>query len=110
MDELAQAVRAGSRLAVFPEGSISRAVGVRAFHLGAFRVAGAVGCDIVPVAISRTRHIVRAGSYLPHRADVRVIIGHPIKAPGGEFATQAETAEQVRLQVASMAGEPVLEH
>ena len=96
----------GRRVAVFPEGSITRAPGLRRFHLGAFAIAVAAKCPIVPVGIRGTRNIVRPGTYLPHRAGVEVIIGTPLMATGDDFSAQVELAERTRNAVKHLSREP----
>jgi len=78
-DRLADRARAGSPLAVFPEGTFRRAPGLLAFHLGAF--AAAVQAR-VPVAIRGSRSVLAAGQWLARRHAIVVTIGVPIAVPG----------------------------
>lgn len=96
VDELADLVRAGKRLAVFPEGSIGASAGVRRPQRGVFLVAGSTGFDTVPVAICGTRNAVAAGSCLPRRAEVKAVVCEVAHAPGRDFAASAEVAKRVR--------------
>ena len=107
--DLAALVRSGRRLMLFPEGSLARATGLRPFHLGAFAVAAATRSPIVPVAVRGTRDIVRAGSYLPRRGSVRVTVGAPVEPPGDDYSGQVAAAEALRRELASLAGEPLVE-
>lgn len=96
------------RLLVFPEGSIVRAPGVRRFHLGAFAVATAAGCPVVPVGIRGTRDILRPGTRLPRRGQIEVVVGPPIESGADGFAAELALAEQARRAVAALSGEPEL--
>ena len=107
--EVAESVRlvdGGHRLVVFPEGSITRAPGLRPFRLGAFTIAAAAGCPVVPVGIRGTRDIVRPGTYLPRRGAVEVVVGVPILATGDDFAGLVDLAERARRTVGELSREP----
>jgi 1-acyl-sn-glycerol-3-phosphate acyltransferase len=109
VEEVAESVRlvdGGHRLVVFPEGSITRAPGLRAFRLGAFTIAAAAGCPVVPVGIRGTRDIVRPGTYLPRRGAVEVVVGVPILATGDDFAAHVDLAERARRAVGELSREP----
>ena len=105
---LAGRARSGEQLVFFPEGSLAPAPGLRPFHLGAFVVAAAAGCPIVPVAIAGTREIVRPGSYLPRRAAVSVTVERPVAAPAGGIRAGADSAATVRERIASILGQPLV--
>ena len=109
LEEMVHRARAGSRLAIFPEGSIARAPGLRPFHLGAFAVSAATGYPIVPVGISGTRRILRAGSYVPRRGSGHVVVGQSVPAPSRKFTAQAAVGEMVRQELARLIGERVVE-
>jgi 1-acyl-sn-glycerol-3-phosphate acyltransferase len=106
VNELEGVVSAGHRVMLFPEGSISRAPGLRAFHLGAFAVAARTGCPVVPVGIRGTRNVVRPGTYFPHRAEVAVVIGSPIMPAGSDLAAQVQLRDSTRRAIAQLSREP----
>lgn len=108
VQHLAGIARDGSRLFIFPEGSIAPGSGLRPFHLGAFAVASAVGCPIVPVGIRGTRDILRPGSRLAHRAAVEVAIGSPILPERDDFAAHVDLSAHARRSVAELSGETEL--
>ena len=103
---LADLVRRGDRLVVFPEGSIDRTSGLRPFHLGAFSVAATVGCPVVPVGIRGTRRLLEPGSYFPHRSALAVVIGDQIRPGSDDFAGHVELAARARTAVAELSGDP----
>ncbi|WP_455216861.1 AMP-binding protein, partial [Kaarinaea lacus] len=51
----------------FPEGTFSRAPGLRNFYMGAFITAAQASLPVVPIAIRGTRSMLRAGSWFPRR-------------------------------------------
>lgn len=104
--EMVSLVRGGHRLVVFPEGSIARAPGLRPFHLGAFAVATAAGCPVIPVGIRGTRDIVLPGTYLPHRAGAEVVVGSPIAPSGEDFAGDVDLSKRARRAIAELSREP----
>jgi len=108
MASLVELARRGSRVTVFPEGSIARAPGLRPFHLGAFALSAETKLPIVPVAIRGSRDVVRPGTYLPRRAAVSVVVGEPIDPPEPQFASEAAMVRVVRQTLAEMVGEPLL--
>jgi 1-acyl-sn-glycerol-3-phosphate acyltransferase len=109
VDLLARAVRNGRRLAIFPEGSLTRAPGLRPFHLGAFAVAASTEAVIVPVAIGGTRAVVRPGSYMPRRSAVRAVVASPISPPSPSFRAEVGAAEVARGRIAALLGEPLVQ-
>jgi 1-acyl-sn-glycerol-3-phosphate acyltransferase len=105
VEKLVGAVNEGKRLAIFPEGSISRGSGVRVFHLGAFETATSANCPVVPIGIRGTRGILRSGSYRPNPGTVRVVIGSPIAPAGIDFSARVALRDEVRAAIAALCGE-----
>ncbi|MCM2258347.1 MAG: AMP-binding protein [Vicinamibacteria bacterium] len=77
-----QALVAGERVVVFPEGTFTAAAGLRPFKLGAFHAAAEAGVSVVPVALVGTRRLLRDGSFVPRRVSIEVHVGTPIAPPG----------------------------
>lgn len=105
VEQLVDAVKAGKRLAIFPEGSISSGSGIRVFHLGAFETATSAHCRVVPVGIRGTRDVLHAGSVRPHPGTVHVVIGTPITPAGSDFSARVALRDEVRAAIASLCGE-----
>ena len=78
---LAEALRAGDRIAIFPEGTLHRMPGLLPFQLGAFMVAAEGEAPVVPVVLRGTRSLMRDGTWFPRRAPVHVRIGEPVAPP-----------------------------
>lgn len=106
VDALVRIASNGGRIALFPEGGITRAPGLRPFRLGAFAVAARGGCPVVPVGIIGTRRLLRPGTYLPRRTTVRVVVGPPIDPGSSSFASQLELRDAARAAIVRLSGEP----
>ncbi len=104
--QIVAVLRGGQRLVVFPEGSITRAPGLRPFHLGAFAAAAGAGCPVIPFGIHGTRDVLRPGTLLPRRGAIRVRIGEAIFPAGNDFRAQVELRDRARRAVAELSGEP----
>jgi len=104
-ERLASAATHGRSLAFFPEGTFTRAPGLRRFFLGAFAAAVRAGAPVVPVAIRGSRTVLRDGQRLPRRGMLVVTIGAPIPPPAD---TQDAFAAAVRLR--NLARAEILQH
>ncbi|MNG24763.1 1-acyl-sn-glycerol-3-phosphate acyltransferase [compost metagenome] len=83
----------------FPEGTFSRAQGLRPFHMGAFVLAANAGVPLVPVAIRGTRTVLRDGQWFPLREAIHVSLCAPLLAqgPGWSEAISLRDAARVAL-------------
>jgi acyl carrier protein len=99
-------------LALFPEGTFTRAAGLRPFYLGAFMAAARSGVPVVPVAIRGTRAILRAGQWLPRRGAIVVTISEPIEPVTNvdTFSAAVLLRDQARTAILRNCGEPDLSH
>ncbi|MGZ5910221.1 MAG: AMP-binding protein [Reyranella sp.] len=102
------AARSGRMLAFFPEGTFTRAYGLRPFRLGAFVIAAQQHLDVVPVTLSGTRSILRDGQWLPRRGDVAVHVGELIRPDGEDFAGTVHLRDRVRTAMLAHTSEPDL--
>jgi 1-acyl-sn-glycerol-3-phosphate acyltransferase len=107
-DRLMQVVRQGRSAVFFPEGTLTRAPGLRPFRMGAFAAAAQAGVPVVPVGIRGTRTVLRSDQWLPRRASLRVLIGDPIIPSGNDLTAAAGLRASVRKQVLALCGEPEL--
>ena len=87
---LAEALRAGDRIAIFPEGTLHRMPGLLPFRMGAFMAAVEEEAPVAPVVLRGTRSLMRDGTWFPRRAPVHVRIGEPVAPPALESAPAAE--------------------
>lgn len=74
----ADRIRNGASVLIFPEGTRSEDGVVREFKKGGFHLALKSGCDIVPVAIAKSRDIVPKGSLKVNRGTICFSIGKAI--------------------------------
>jgi fatty-acyl-CoA synthase len=77
-EAVAERLRAGERLVVFPEGTFAREDRLLPFRLGAFRAAVETGRAVIPVAIEGTRQVLPDGTWLFRRRPIVVTIAAPI--------------------------------
>jgi 1-acyl-sn-glycerol-3-phosphate acyltransferase len=109
IDRLADVVRAGQSLVIFPEGRLARAPGLRPFHMGAFVMAAETGVPAVPVAIRGTRTILRPEQHFPRRGAIDIVIGEPIRPTGADWAAAVELQHAARDAVLRLSWEPDVE-
>jgi 1-acyl-sn-glycerol-3-phosphate acyltransferase len=103
---IARAVAAGESPVLFPEGTFTRAPGLRAFHLGAFAAAAESGRPVVPVALRGTRSVLRDGSWLPRRHGVEVIVGAPLVPRDTGWSEALRLRDEARRAILAGCGEP----
>ena len=108
-DRLMQVVRQGRSVVFFPEGTLTRASGLRSFRMGAFAAAAQAGVPVVPVGIRGTRTVLRSDQWLPRRAPLRVLVGEPVAPSGTDWAAAAALRASVRERMLALCGEPDLE-
>jgi 1-acyl-sn-glycerol-3-phosphate acyltransferase len=68
-------LRTGEVVLFFPEGTFTRAAGLKPFKMGAFTAAAAAGCPVVPIALRGTRHVLPSGSHIPRPTRISLWIG-----------------------------------
>jgi 1-acyl-sn-glycerol-3-phosphate acyltransferase len=89
LQKAASAVRNGSSIAIFPEGSTSRDGSIKPFKGGGFMLAARSNIEVVPVTIRGSRQILVPKTYHVRAGKVEVAIGAPIRSnglPAGELA------------------------
>ena len=106
--EVLAAARRGETVAFFPEGTFSRAPGLRSFRLGAFVVATESGAPIVPIVLRGTRSALREGRWLLERQPIDVVVGSPIAPAGRGWSAAVQLRDQVRQIMLRACGEPDL--
>jgi 1-acyl-sn-glycerol-3-phosphate acyltransferase len=101
-----RAVRAGSSIMIFPEGTRSRDGKLRAFKHGAFTLARSLGASILPVVVSGTgRALPRRGFVLSGTHTIRIRVLDEIPADAWIDRSVEEMAEGVRQMFAVELGE-----
>jgi 1-acyl-sn-glycerol-3-phosphate acyltransferase len=108
-ERLADVVRQGRSLAVFPEGTFVARPGLLPFHLGAFMTAARAGVPVVPVVIRGHRELLPAGRWWPRRAALQVTVRAAIPPPDKDadlFAGAARLREAAHRAMAAGAESP----
>jgi 1-acyl-sn-glycerol-3-phosphate acyltransferase len=106
-DALRAVLSSGRSLVLFPEGTFTRATGLRPFKLGAFQLAAETGIPVVPVALQGTRRLLRDGTWIPRRLPIGVEVGEPL-AVSPSFADVVRAKEETAEVLARLSGEPRL--
>ncbi len=105
-----EALRADRPVLIFPEGTFSKANGVRPFRLGAFQLAAEEGVPVQPIGLRGARHVYRDEQLLMRWGPVTVEVLPPIKPASKEnFRDVAAQREIVRKQISSACGEALLQ-
>ena len=96
MDKVAERIRSGTSVVVFPEGTRSMDGRLQPLKKGGFHMALKSGCDIVPVAISNSCRIVTKGSLKINKGSFDIHFGKPISIKDYGRNNMAELMERVR--------------
>jgi 1-acyl-sn-glycerol-3-phosphate acyltransferase len=107
-DALVAAARDGTRLIVFPEGTMQRHTGLMAFRAGAFQAATHTGLPVVPLALRGVRSVLRDGTWYPRRHPIAVTFGAPIVPDGSDWGATLRLRDSVRAAILKHCGEPDL--
>jgi len=99
------AIRAGTSLVFFPEGTFLEGPRLLPFRLGAFKAAVDAACPVVPVTIRGTRAILPAGAWLPRRGPITVTIGAPIVPRRSDWREIVRLRDTTRAEISHGVGE-----
>ena len=97
LDEAKRSQGDGYSIFIFPEGSRTRTGRMQPFKKGGFVIAEELDIPIIPVSISGSYHVMRAGSYLPHWCRLYLDIHPPIHPKA--FANSEQPIQDLREQV-----------
>ena len=103
------ALRQGEIVLFFPEGTFTRAAGLRPFKMGAFEAAAATGTPVVPVALRGTRHILPSKKRVPRPGPISVWIGEPLAPSGEGWRSALDLRDRAAEMIAAHCGEPRLD-
>ncbi len=95
-----EAVRAGTSLVVFPEGTRSKDGRILPFKKGPFVVAKEAGVPVVPVAISGSGRVTPKDAIAVVPGTIRVAVGEPVDPRA--FATKEDLLAEVRRRVVAL--------
>lgn len=100
MNKVAEIVRQGTSVYIFPEGTRSADGVLREFKKGVFVLAVKSGQPIIPISISGSYRILPKDSWMIHPGEIRITIGSPIRSSGEDAlsrdALMAEVREAIR--------------
>jgi 1-acyl-sn-glycerol-3-phosphate acyltransferase len=82
-----EALRRGTSLLIFPEGTRSCGPALLPFRLGAFKAAVDTGRPVVPLHLEGSRRLLRPGWHLQRPGRITLFVGEPI-APAGTGWTE----------------------
>lgn len=108
-DRLEQALAGGETILVFPEGTFTRARGLRPFKMGAFQTAAASGRPVVPMAIQGSRSVLPDETWLVRRAPVKAIIRPAIEPAGSGWDVAVTSRDTAFAEILAHCGEPRLQ-
>lgn len=93
-------IQRGVSVLFFPEGTRSPDGEIRAFKMGAFKLAAELGVPVVPMVIDGTYHLVPKGSRLLNRnVKVKLRVLKPHRAKGSDSQHAEQLLEEVRSEM-----------
>ncbi|HEY4184640.1 MAG TPA: lysophospholipid acyltransferase family protein [Polyangia bacterium] len=98
-------IRAGSSVAIFPEGTRSRDGFLAPFKKGGFHLAVTAGVPVVPVAIHGAGDVMAPGRLLVRPGPVVITIGAPIDTAGMGPSDRNALADRVRGEIERATGQ-----
>jgi 1-acyl-sn-glycerol-3-phosphate acyltransferase len=105
VEALAQALRRGENVIVFPEGTFKREPGLLPFHAGAFMAAALAGAPVVPAGLRGTREALRAGTWRPRHSQVSLRTGEALQPHGADWGATVRLRDTARTAIAQLSGE-----
>jgi 1-acyl-sn-glycerol-3-phosphate acyltransferase len=105
---VAEIVRAGRPVIMFPEGTFRRMPGLLPFRMGAFVIAAQAGVPVVPVTVRGTRSILREGQWLFRRGMISMAFSAPIEPTGTDWNAAVKLRDQARAEILRLCAEPDL--
>ena len=98
---LVRRAQAGESFAIFPEGDIGDAPGLRPFKDGAAFIAAQAGLPIVPCVLRGSRALFGRGNGGPRRGPIHVEILPALPAPRGGRAQAAAATAEAKARIAA---------
>jgi 1-acyl-sn-glycerol-3-phosphate acyltransferase len=116
-EDIASTKHLTQSLFFFPEGTFTRVSGLRNFHMGAFSTAANTGMQVVPIAISGTRSMLRPDSWIPRRGQITFTVGKPITpeveveaGSGSQWAAAVKLRQAAHRHILAHCGEADLSY
>lgn len=102
-------VEQGKSIAIFPEGTFTHMPGIRAFKLGAFRIAADTNTPIIPIAIAGTRHNFRGTNKLLCPGAIHLSLCKPIENQGRDWNEVTRLTRASRQALSEALDEPLID-
>ena len=103
------ALKAREVVLFFPEGTFTRAAGLRPFRMGAFEAAVTTNTAVVPIALRGTRRVLPSDKRVPRPGPVSVWIGEPLVPSGEGWHAALDLRDRAAEAIAMHCGEPRLD-
>jgi 1-acyl-sn-glycerol-3-phosphate acyltransferase len=104
-ERVTAALRGGMSPVVFPEGTFVRRPGLLPFRLGAFKAAVEAQCPVIPIAVSGTREILPADTWLLRPGRICVTALPPARPQGSGWLEMVRVRDLTHASIASRLGE-----
>lgn len=101
MKKVAQEIREGKSVLLFPEGHRSREGGMLPFRTGSFYIAILSGVPVVPITLNGTRSVLKPDTYHVRAGQTAMIVHPAVPTEGLTVKDVDKLAEQVRAVIAS---------
>lgn len=108
-NQIADAIKKGDSVMIFPEGTFGYTSGLRPFRLGTFKAAAETSTPICPIALSGNRYILRSGEALMKPGTITVTVGTPVQPQGTEWVDIVALRDKVRADIGRYSEEPSLD-
>jgi 1-acyl-sn-glycerol-3-phosphate acyltransferase len=102
---IANRLRSGEIVHVFPEGTFTPYNGLRPFQLGAFKSAIECDCPILPVTLCGTRTVLRDGCWMPRFANIGVVASPVIATGCNTWRDMIRLRDSTRAEILKNCGE-----
>lgn len=102
------ALRAGTSLLFFAEGTFVQTPGLMPFRLGAFKAAVEAGHAVIPIAIRGTRRLLPGDAWLPRPGRIAITVTPPLRPAGTGWPEMVRLRDEARAAIAAHCGEPVV--
>jgi 1-acyl-sn-glycerol-3-phosphate acyltransferase len=109
MREAADRVRAGTTIAVFPEGTRSRGDRIQPLKRGPFHLARLAGVPALPVGIRGTHALMPRENTGIRSGTIHIACGAPIAPPASSGAKMSRFVGDVRDALGRLAGVPLMD-
>jgi len=104
-EAMAGLLAGGDSVIIFPEGSLERSSGLRAFRSGVFIASAKTGCVVATAGLRGLRAVLRDGVWWPRHGKVELEFGAVLRPDGSDWAAAARLRDAARAEVLRLCGE-----